>query len=308
MVSRAPQSTPLIFVGVAILSFVACFGISALITSEDEGESASLNTESTPTEDAVEKPDFVDLQSTLDEWVSSTSGTKGVVIYDLDSERVAAEYRPDADFNTASLYKLFPVYLGYTKVENGELDSSAKAASGYTVGKCLDLAIRESNSTCAESLIQLLGPRQVQKAAEAWGAKNTNVKGLQSTPEDIIKVLQKYYQHSELSDETYTKILDSMLEQPPINNGLCDGPCDWRQGLPNGCSNQSKVYNKVGWEHGDGNYWNLYHDAAIVETPSNLENTPHHYAIVVMTSKINPTKIAALGEKIEKKVLDSAHN
>lgn len=308
MVSRTPRfTTPLIFLSVAVLSFAICFVISAAITS-DNNESAPENTEPVATSE-VKKPNFIDLQPTLDEWLSTTSGTKSVIIYDLDNDRVAAEYQPDQTFSTASLYKLFPVYLGYTEVEKGDLDPNTKLVSGYTVSRCLDLAIRESNSTCAEGLIQILGPQAVQQAAEEWGTKNTNIHSLQSTPADIVKVLQKYYTHPELSNETYNKILDSMLNQPATTSDLCDGYCDWRQGLPKGFTdNSTKVYNKVGWDYNPEGYWNLYNDAAIVEIASDLQDTPHHYAIVVMTSHINPNKIAALGAKIEQKVLDFAHD
>lgn len=306
MVSRTLKSQPLVFLCVAALSFAACFAISALVTPNEDSQSAYPDAETTPVE--APKPEFVDLQPTLDEWVSVTPGTKGVIIYDLDNDRVAAQYQPNSTFATASLYKLFPVYVGYTAVEKGDLNPSTQLANGHTVAQCLDLAIRESNSTCAELLIKTIGTNQIQQAAEEWGTKNTDIANLQSTPEDILKVLQKYYQHPELSTETYAKILDSMLDQPPTSSDMCDGYCDWRQGLPSGFSTQSKVYNKVGWDYNPDGYWNLYHDAALVEIPSNLADVPHHYAIVVMTNKINPTKIAALGAEIEKKVLDSAHN
>ena len=310
MVSRPPRSvTPLILVGIAVLSFIACFAISALIAHHEDNQSASSNIDSTPVTAPTNKPDFIDLQSTLDEWINSTPGAKGVIIYDLDHDRVSAQYQPDDIFATASLYKLFPVYTGYTAVEKGQFNSTTKLADGHTISECLDLALRESNSTCAELLVKSIGADQIQQSANEWGTVSTNVSGLQSTPSDIIKVLQKYYHHPELSADTYAKILDSMLNQPVTHSELCDGYCDWRQGLPSGFTDPAtKVYNKVGCDYNPDGYWNLYHDAAITEISSNLDDTPHHYAIVVMTSKINPIKLAALGAKIEKKVLDFAHD
>ena len=70
---------------------------------------------------------------------------------------------------------------------------------------------------------------------------------------------------------------------------------NWRQGLPSGFS-KANVYNKVGWDYNpDGGYWNIYHDAAIVEFPE----TNRHFIVVVMSNKVPFSKITNLGKQIE---------
>ena len=84
-------------------------------------------------------------------------------------------------------------------------------------------------------------------------------------------------------------MLDSFLNQPKTEY-------DWRQGLPSGFS-RAKVYNKVGWDYNpSGRYWNIYHDAAIIEVPEKNR----HFIVVVMTSQVTFQKIAELGSNIEK--------
>ena len=124
-----------------------------------------------------------------------------------------------------------------------------------------------------------------------------------------MKMLKIYYNHTELSKETYEIIEDSMLNQPQTyDSANCAGYCDWRQGLPSGFSANVKVYNKVGWE-GNGTTWKIYNDAAIVSFP----NYNHNYIIVVMTENLNATKntvteLKNLAESIEQSVNAAEEN
>jgi hypothetical protein len=102
--------------------------------------------------------------------------------------------------------------------------------------------------------------------------------------------MKLFYYHPDFSSpELVTGMLDSFLNQPKTEY-------DWRQGLPRGFS-RAKVYNKVGWDYNpNGRYWNIYHDAAIVEFPE--EN--RHFIVVVMTSQVPYQRITELGTNIEK--------
>ena len=105
--------------------------------------------------------------------------------------------------------------------------------------------------------------------------------------------MKLYYEHPDFSEETVEKIKDSMLNQPITTY-------NWRQGLPSGFSNRTKVYDKVGWDWG-GKTWNLYHDTAIVVFPE----INRHFIVTVLTKKIYHTKIAELGTRIENLVISS---
>ena len=112
-------------------------------------------------------------------------------------------------------------------------------------------------------------------------------------------MLQIYYKHEDITDQDLlSRMWDSFLNQPVTEY-------DWRQGLPSGF-NTATVYNKVGWEFNpDGRYWEIYHDAAIIEFPESLDDMGNsirpsrHLIVVVMTNHVPYQRIRELGERIE---------
>ncbi len=237
-----------------------------------------------------------DLQGALDSWTRSVGGSKGAIFYDLDSGKTLASYNADEKFATASIYKLFVVYEGYRRIQNGVWNGDERAGStGKTIAKCLDLAIRESNSACAEALWGMIGRDALDAAVQNdFGLSSVTVGSLSATPREIMLMMKRFHEHPEITDENLVAtIKDSFLNQPP-SYGLCSGPCNWRQGLPSGFSDKALVYNKVGWNF-NGSIWTIYDDAAIVEFPEKNRKL----IIVVMTSGIHYEKIRNLASLIE---------
>ncbi len=76
-------------------------------------------------------------------------------------------------------------------------------------------------------------------SSEALGIKNTYNLGLTSTPRDLIELLKVIYVHEHLSDDSWSRLSDSMLNQPVTTD-------NWRQGIPAGFQTPL-VYDKVGW-------------------------------------------------------------
>ena len=212
---------------------------------------------------------------------------------DLDLEKTVGEYNLSEDYNTASLYKLFVVYEGYRRIENGEWDRDETVGwTGYSRLECLDLAIRESYSPCAESLWGEIGHEELDEIiVNDFKITESNISGLVSNVNDIFKIMKLFYEHPDFNDESLvSRMKDSFLNQPITTY-------DWRRGLPSGFSERVNVYNKVGWDYNPNGYWNIYHDAAIVEFPE--EN--RHYIVVVMTNYVDNTEIRKLGKMIEER-------
>lgn len=236
----------------------------------------------------------VDLQPTVDTWSKTAGGNHSVIIYDLDTDQTVASLNPDKKYGTASLYKLFVVYEGYRRLENGSWNPNDIITSGKTRLKCLDLAIRESHSPCAETLWAQIGHANLDEIIKNdFAIKDSDISHLISNPNDILKMLKIYYSHSDISDENWKRIADSMLNQPKTTQ-------NWRQGLPSGFSNDVDVYNKVGWEY-SGRDWKIYHDAAILD----FKKFHRHFIIVVMTNHVSHLKIAELGRMVEAAVNDT---
>lgn len=248
-------------------------------------------------EDEPVLPDRIDFQGVVNEWVNSTNGNRSVLIYDLDREELVGEYNPDESYNTASLYKLFVVYDGYRKIQSGEWSADDMVGrTGHNIIDCLDLAIRESNSECAEPLWSMIGRENLDATiVNDFGIVNSNIGSLLSNPRDILSIMKIFYEHLEIIDESLVeRMKDSFLDQPVTTY-------NWRQGLPSGFS-VANVYNKVGWDYNpNGKYWNIYHDAAIIEFPEQ----DRHFIVVVMTNRVAYQKITELGSQIEKVFLQS---
>ena len=268
--------------------------------SEESAYEGSEITEVEPVEEPeVILPAKIDLQSVVDNWTSTVgSGNRSVLIYDLERNEVAGAYNTNEKYSTASLYKLFVVYEGYRRLQTGEWKGEDKAgATGYTITKCLDLAIRESYSPCAEALWGMIGHDELDRIImDDFKITDSDISSLISTPEDIAKIIEIFYRHSDITDEQLvSQMKDSFLNQPVTTY-------DWRQGLPSGFT-KANVYNKVGWEY-NGRSWNIYHDAAIVEFPDDNR----HFVVVVMTNQVPYQKIRNLGSMIETAYLEAVNN
>ena len=255
-----------------------------IITNE---ESAYASPEKTEVE-----PKKIDFQTIVDNWIKNIDGDKGVLIYDLDRDEMVAEYNSNRSFATASLYKLFVVYEGYRKIEQGEWREGDTAGdTGRTILECLDLAVRESNSDCAETLWRMIGHDKLEKiVANDFDITNTSVEDLVSTPNDITEMMERFYDHPDINNKKLiAKMKDSFLNQPITEY-------NWRQGLPSGFSDAVNVYNKVGWAYNDEEkVWDIYNDAAIIEFPEK----DRHFIVVVMTNKVPYQQIRKLGTMIE---------
>lgn len=267
----------------------------------NDGDSSSENDENNnePVEEEVTTPEFIDLQPVVDEWLTTAPGNVGLMIYDLDNNQVAAASNENRVFNTASVYKLFFAYDGYREIDAGRDVGTAVLVNTpdkgeLTVLACLDLIIRESYNGCADPL--RADPERFARA-EALAAElqlgHTSSAGLYSTAADLTELMKLYWDHPDLSAESWAAIQDSMLNQPATTY-------NWRQGLPSGFT-VAEVYDKVGWNY-TGSYWSIYNDITFLVFPEQ----GRHYIMVVLTENFPTyTPITNLGTIVENAILTS---
>ncbi|MBQ6394477.1 serine hydrolase [Candidatus Saccharibacteria bacterium] len=277
-------------------------------SSENQTGTTTVTEEDTPT------PDFLDLQYVIDDWQTTVGNNVSVAIYDLDNQKFAGRANASRTMSIASLYKLFVAYEGYLRIERGQWQGNEQFLGSYTRSECLDLMLRESYSPCAEKMAKEIGWNELNEIYQAKGFANTDIARTTSTATDLTKLMQLYYNHTGLSEETWDTIKDALLNQPASDKeDICEpNLCYWRQGLPAGFNN-AKVYNKVGWLYDKDNpddensesHWQLYNDAAIVEF-SGLKKTdgstalPRHYIVIVLTKNTPPQQIVTFARSLEK--------
>lgn len=304
------KSVLVVSFAVGILLIGACvFGITYSICKilennrsesavEPDEDSSGSSDDPAKEPEEPEKPPIkeVDFQPVIDNWVKTVGGNRSVLVYDLNLNKIVGSYNSKENYNTASLYKLFVVYEGYKRLANGSwIGSDPAGRTGKTILECLDLAIRESDSTCAETLWGLIGRMNLAQTIESeWGIKNSDISNLISNPEDIMLIMKRFYEHPDFeSPDLIAKMWDSFLNQPPTTY-------NWRQGLPSGFTKAS-VYNKVGWDFDpDEKYWKIYHDAAIVKFPLQ-DGTTRDFIVVVMTNKVDFKNIKKFATMLESK-------
>lgn len=268
--------------------------------SNENVQEASSEPEPEPVEPDTPKAKPITFQPMIDNWVSRIGGEKSVLIYDVENEENVGEYNLNRNYSIASLYKLFVVYEGYKRVQNGVWAGDAAAGStGYTISKCLDLAIRESNSACAETLWQMIGRDEMERIISSeYMIVDSDINHLVSNVGDVADMMKIYYAHPDITDETLlSQMWGSFLNQPITTY-------NWRQALPSGFS-KANVYDKVGWDFNpDGGYWNIYNETAIVEFPEE----DRHFIVVVMTERVPFERIRELGTSIEQTYYDNLNS
>ena len=309
------QKIIVIVLGVILAVILVALGIvfiPKLFEQKDEQPATTSTTTPAPVEETPKTPTKIDLQYTVDSWVGSQPNAKNseVLIYDIDNDAIVARHNEDTPMYIASIYKMFVVYEGYYRVDHNIWDGEASVGLGknydgnqFTYNTCLDYAIRYSYSPCAENLWAKIGHDSLQAIYNEKGFKNTNIQGFSSSPSDLLKLYQMFWKHSDLSEASWEKIKDSMLNQTAPNNAYDNMKQNWRKGFPSGFAT-AKVYDKVGW-WGDGNgHWNYYADASFVVFPetknSDGETVPgRNYIMIVLTAKTDPSELVKLGRSIE---------
>ena len=193
MVSKSSKRRTLICVALFIvIAAGSFFSAKYLKFFEPEKHEEVIDDFSEPEEIPEKATEKLDLNPLVSEWFDNLPEdvSAGVEIYDLDNEYILAEKNSSEVFSTESIYKLFVVYYGYEELAESNIEIGSTLSNGKTIGSCLDLAIRESNSPCGESLREYLGAEKIEEALTSrYGMENTSVVGLKSTPSDLIKML-----------------------------------------------------------------------------------------------------------------------
>ncbi|MDO5480733.1 MAG: serine hydrolase [Candidatus Saccharibacteria bacterium] len=250
------------------------------------------------------RPEFLDLSEVVRNWGESTGGEISAYVYDLSNERIAGAFHSEVSFEMRSIYKLFVAYEGYRRISLGvwgdDADYLVNEAGSLSRLDCLDLMIRESHSGCAEKMWDEIGREELDGIVRnEFMLFSTSVSGLTTNVADVAKMMVRFYKNEGISGDLVERMKDSFLNQPATNReGLCEGLCDWRQGLPAGFSEKVKVYDKVGWLNAETG-WEVYNDAAIIETLDKKSGGMRSYAVVVMTKNMGPEVNQALGRAIE---------
>lgn len=197
------------------------------------------------------RPEQIDLQPTVDAWVTDQSGNYGIVVYDPANEAVIASHQPEEQFFTASIYKLYVAYLSLIDFESGAQNPDEVIMAGQTRRQCVHKMIHTSDSPCGEAILNDIGQAELgQRLQNELGFTATNFPGFTTGSGDVVRLLTRLHAKQDLTDADTEFLLEAMRTQV------------YRTGLPQGIPD-AKVANKVGFDSPD-----LWVDAGIITLPN----------------------------------------
>lgn len=195
------------------------------------------------------------LQGRIEAYLSGQTGTYGVAIADLTTNRVAY-VNPGRTFSAASTYKLLVMYRVHQLLAEGQLSLGEPIeidGSPSTVGEALNQMITVSSNEAAFALVDRIGGwGSVVAAAQEVGMAGTYADGelFWTTPADMLAFFDALAGGRLVSAEMSNRMIDLLAAQG-INDRL-------PAGLPGG----------VAVAHKTGELPGVRNDVGIVFTPS----------------------------------------
>lgn len=214
------------------------------ITTEDSSSKSEQSKEAKPYQS-------VDLQPTIDQWVTKYSADYSIMIYDLQNSQAIGSHNPDETMFAASLYKIYVAYLSLIDFQDGSQNPNDILIAGKTKKECVDAMIRSSDSPCGEAMMADIGQTNLNRRVKELGIKSTTFNGIQTTSDDCASILKMIDARKDLNQENTDFLLDAMLNQD----------AKFKRGLQTGAPD-AKWQTKVGWNENTN-----YHDIGIMTLP-----------------------------------------
>jgi beta-lactamase class A len=213
-------------------------------------------------------------QLILDWNQSHPGGDIAVQFDDIGGMGRHAEYRPNDQYFSASVYKALVAWMILSKIDKAEIGRDGVVAAGMNLDRCFQEMIVVSGSVCAESWVHSHGgwPGLDQFVAEGGITGIAMSKGLKITADGMEQFLRKLNAGELMSQSSTKYLLDHMKRQM------------WRQGIPAGSAGE--VADKVGYHAG------AWHDAAIVYHPKGT------YTLVILARGADLHHIKDLSRRI----------
>lgn len=208
------------------------------------------------------------LEEIINSWAVELPAESAIVFKNLDGGE-SISVRQSTESTSASLYKLFMVYIIYQDIEEGRASLQTPIEEDNNYEGCLFDMIAWSDNDCAIAFGNKLGWSNIESRLQASGYNNTFLDILindeeaegdyRTTPEDVAKLLERLYQGELLNTDSSNAFI-RLLEMQQINNRIPD--------LPDG----------VSVAHKTGDLEDVVHDVGYLT----IDNET--YLFVIMTS------------------------
>jgi beta-lactamase class A len=220
------------------------------------------------------------VQAVLDSWKAAHSSQQwGVVLQGLGADKTNASVNPNAQFNMASVYKLYlmyPLFKTYSLESLATTKISVSGRGSTNLKACVELMIINSDNPCGEAVGYRLGWGKSATLLKQLGLKGTNLNSqtLASTAADAALFLQKF-NDGQLMPAPEQQYITSLMQQQK-----------YRGGIPAGCPG-CIVADKT------GDLGIVRHDVALVQSAGK------NYILAVMTNGAGYAQIAELTRQVQ---------
>jgi len=269
-----------LLIAASVLLLLAAAGAAALVLHDRSSTplkpaKTAVQTPKAETLKPAPKPPLINVQPVVDQWVAKQKGDFGIVVYDPANQQVIGAYQADKQFFTASIYKIYVVYLQLIDIQLAKRDPQALFRGDMTRQKCIEEAIRISDSGCAEALMAELGNVDINARLQAFGLTNTSFPGFVTSASDAAKILERLQGNRDFGQDLKQLLLGVMKQQI------------YRNGLPLGMP-EAVVADKVGFSETPN-----YHDVGIVSLPNGRD-----YIVAILSQGASSRQIADFGSTL----------
>lgn len=218
------------------------------------------------------------LSALIAQYAEERKGEFGVALIELSGSRRRAMHNAEAQFTSASTYKMLLAFSVLKRVESGQLSWNDAVVGGRNLAKCFDDMIVLSDNPCPMELVKRIGPSAVHKDMKELGLQFTSfvdANSFKMTAGDLAQFAAMLEARQlPISRDHQDKLLDAMKRNVH------------RKGIPAG--SKGKVADKVGFIE------DYLHDVGVVyDAPGGT------YVLAVLTKGSSWADIAELTRRIE---------
>lgn len=205
--------------------------------------------------DSPEKLQVAALQKLIKEYANSEQANFYIYIKNLNNG-VAVALSSDTSVPSGSIYKLFVAHEAYRRQEAGEFSFAAAAGNtGYNVGQCVVLMVRNSTNVCGESVRAMLGAARLDQDLHAQGYLGVDFsshEAAQVSASDIGLLYERLLTDAILSTAHRAEFIQSLKDQ------------EWTFRLPVGLPPEPVRAKALDWGNKTGDVYDYANDSAIV--------------------------------------------
>lgn len=217
---------------------------------------------------------YAEVAAAVQQWIKAHGSAQwGVAVQDLNEADNTIRVNDTAQFESASLYKLFLTIplaqrLPFTAWQS---QRTLNGTGDHTYAQCVQAMLALSDNPCGEAIGAYIGWNNATRTARANGFAGTSLSNspIRTTATDVAGYLVGLEQGKWFDEPTRGFILDSLAHQK------------FRAGIPAGCVDCT-VLNKTGQLNG------VTHDAAIITSGK------QKYVLVIMSKGGTYQQIAEL--------------